>query len=152
MKKSFLMTLALIISSTTFAGQVVTSFDKENNCDLYRVLSRDDNGNQEKPKADEQLFSTRETYGFSFRDMEIDFDKREVSIQPIMNIVLGINRPLTETKVVIAEDNKNITYLINQLNRSVLLFEKVCISKDGHVVYATMPEDQSSSVTIKSQK
>ena len=68
MKKSFLMTLALIISSTTFAGQVVTSFDKENNCDLYRVLSRDDNGNQEKPTDDERLFSSRETYGLSFKN------------------------------------------------------------------------------------
>ena len=152
MKKSLVLTFALLISATAFAGQVVKRFDKENNCDLYRVLSRDDNGNQEKPADDERLFSARETYGLSFRDMEVDFDNRIVKVQPIMNIVLGINRPLTETKVAISENNKDFTYLINQLNRSVLLFQKVCISKEGFVEYAKMLEDKPSSLKNKKQK
>ena len=152
MKKLLLLICVLLLTSTSFAGQVVTRFDKENNCDLYRVLSRDDNGNQEKPTDDERLFSSRETYGLSFRDMEVDFDNRLVKVQPIMNIVLGINRPLTESKVAIAENNKEFTYLINQLNRNVLLFQKVCISKDGLVEYAKMLEDKPSSLKNKKQK
>jgi hypothetical protein len=76
----------------------------------------------------------------SFRDMEVNFETREVMVQPIMNIVLGFNRPLTETKLAIAEGNKDFTYLINQLNRNVLLFEKVCITRDGKIEYAKMPE------------
>ena len=132
-----------LITTSAFAA-VVKGYDAEKSCDLYRVPSTDSNG-KIIINAGEVVISTREAYGLSFRDMEVNFDTREVLVQPTINIILGFNRPLIEGKGIIAEDNADFKYLINQLNRNLLLFDKMCIA-GNKIIYAKMRSDEPTPV------
>jgi hypothetical protein len=141
MKKTLILGLVALISTASFAA-VVKTRDADTGCTLYKVVPADDNG-KVKVKAGEVVVSIKDAYGLSFQDMEINFDSREVLVQPTINIVLGLNRPLIGKKAIISADNKDFTYLINQLNRKVNLFEKVCITSDNKIAYAKMFEQQA---------
>ena len=142
MKKTLVLGLVALLSTSSFAA-VVKTRDAEADCTLYKVVQADDNG-KVKVKAGEVVVSIKDAYGLSFQDMEINFDTREVLVQPTINIIMGFNRPLTEKKSVISSENPDFTYLINQLNRKVNLFEKVCITSDNKIAYAKMFEQQES--------
>ena len=143
MKKTVLLTFLISLITTTAWSAVVKGYDAEKACDLYRIAKTDAN-NKVIINAGEVLLTAREAYGLSFRDMEINFNNREVLVQPTINIVLGFNRPLLNEKVAIEESNPDFTNLINQLNRHVMLFEKMCIG-NGKVVYAKMYENKPDS-------
>lgn len=140
MKATLLLgTLLTLFATSTFAS-VVKGYDKESGCDLYRVIQKDATGKiKNKQKSGEVIIYAKEVYGLSFQEMEINFDNREVLIQPTMNVILGINRPLTSAKVVLSSEREDFNFLINQLNRKVSLFEKICIN-DGKIVYAKVFE------------
>jgi hypothetical protein len=148
MKTTIALTLLLssFISTATFAT-VVKSYDADKSCDLYKVIKPDSNG-RITIKPGEEVLTKREAYGFSFREMEVNFNNREVLVQPMINIVLGLNRALTSDKVAIAENNPEFTGLINQLNRHILLFEKICIS-NGKITYAKNYEEQPAPESNK---
>lgn len=131
--KKLLIALALV-STTSFAA-VVKSTDSVNQCSLYQVIPNDENGGYTMSEG-QILVSPRSIYGLAFESMEVDFDQRKVMVQPMMNIVLGINKPLLPFKVSIHEQNPNFNFLINQLNRKIYAFEKVCIDNKNEVIYA----------------
>ncbi|MGZ3789469.1 MAG: hypothetical protein ACXVLQ_13150 [Bacteriovorax sp.] len=138
MKQTLLFCFMTLFTSNAFSA-VVQSHDKENSCTLYKVVSGDSNG-KVALRSGEVIINSKEAYGLSFQDMEVNFDGHEVMIQPMINIVLGFNRPLTAGKVSIPEEHPEFQFLINQLNRKVSFFEKICISSDNKVVYAKILE------------
>lgn len=135
------LSLILLILSSTFAsfGAVVVSSDAKNGCVVYRVTS------EEKPRlAKEAVVEPRNLYGLTFKDMQIDFDTKSVSLEVTKRIVLAFDRPLLEGRVHIRAENPNFNFLVNQLNRDLFTFDKVCITPQNELIWATM--------TVPSQK
>ncbi len=128
-----LLVMGLLTLSTSAFSSVVKSYDAKKGCTLYRVIHSD---TKEKIKSSEKTYLDKEVYGFTFENMEVDFDGREVKVDPMINVVLGLNQSLRTSKSAIAEDNPNFSFLVNQLNRKLILLEKVCISDDNKIVYA----------------
>lgn len=136
-KSLIIMVVASFLSSSLYAS-VVKGLDTQNSCDLYRVIKPD---TILKKTTNEEVIFAKEVYGLSIQDLEINFDNREVSVQPKINVLLGLNRNLTEDKMIISSNHENFNFLINQINRKIYLFEKICI-KDGKLVYASgFPEE-----------
>ena len=147
--KKLLVLSCILLSTTSAFASVAKSYDAEQGCDLYRAVQSDENGKPGKLNTNETIFINREVYGMAFESMEVNFDNREVLVQPMANIILGFNKPLTAKKTAIAEDNKDFNFLINQLNRKISLFEKVCITRDGKIAYAKMFPDTTQTPTKK---
>ncbi|MBC7537745.1 MAG: hypothetical protein H7281_02925 [Bacteriovorax sp.] len=145
MKTALLLSLLATLITSKVQASVVKGFDAEKSCVLYRVLpAPTDSKVKVKLKTGEVIVYDKDAYGLSFQDMEVNFDNREVLIQPTINIVLGFNRPLIQGKAIIEAENPDFNFLINQLNRKLYVFEKVCIA-DGKIIYAKMFEDKPES-------
>ena len=142
MKKTIITFLALTFCSASFAA-IVKSKDDINNCTLFQVIQPDENGNIQTAENQSVVFSN-DTYGMSFQDMEINFEKREVLVQPMVNIILGLNKQLIGSKAIISAKNDQFNFLINQLNRKILVFEKICIAKNNEIIYANYFDDQEN--------
>lgn len=133
-----ILVMGLFVISTSAFSAVYKSHDSKNSCDLYRA-----GAGEEGPRADEELVSSKNVYGFSFTNLEIDFKNREASVQIIKNVVLGINTNLLSTRSVIPANHPDFTSLINRVNRKAFLLEKVCVSSDDKIVYATQLEQEN---------
>jgi hypothetical protein len=142
MKKIFVLMLIATFTQTAQTA-VVKKRDSEQNCTLFKVISADTNG-QLKISEDEVIINQKDAYGISLTDMEIDFSNREVRVQPQINVILGMNRPLLDRKAVISAENTEFNFLINQLNRKIFLFEQICISDKNEIEYAKMFETPTS--------
>lgn len=133
MKKSLkailgLMFLSLILAGTVKAA-VVVSYDQDKKCQNFRVTS------EEKPiKQTEVIVIGKEVYGFSTQNQEIDFEQKEVKVDVMALVVLGLNKKVTATKVSINENHPDFSIFINQLNRKIFLLEEICISKKSEVI------------------
>lgn len=130
--------LMALLTQASFAA-TIKKRDQDHGCTLYKVVSPDANGNL-KLSQGEVIVNQRDAYGLSITDMEIDFNNREVKVQPQINVVFGINRNLTDKKAMITADNPEFNFLINQLNRKAYLFEQICISDKNEIEYAKMFE------------
>jgi hypothetical protein len=149
MKLSSFLLFAFIFTSAQAA--IVKSYDHLNQCTLYQVVPSDEEGRVILQRGQRMHFP-KNVYGMSFRELQVDFDSRKVTVTPVMNIVFGFNRPLVKNRANISEGNPNFNFLINQLNRSLSLFEKMCISSSSEVVYANFyePKDpKPSSNTLR---
>jgi hypothetical protein len=93
-------------------------------------------GSEEVPQAKEVIVSTKKVYGFSFADLDINFEDRKANVQVIINVAMGFNKPLLEDKSSISADRADFTSMINRLNRKMNLLENICISSDNKIVYA----------------
>lgn len=144
MKKSLLLLAWVTLFTSSAFASVVKGYDEEKTCELYRIAQADSDG-KIKLEPNEVIVSSKEVYGFSFQSMEIDFDSREVLVQVTMNIVMGINRPLLGNKTILSSDHQDFNFLVNQLNRKVSLFEKVCIN-DNKIIYAKQFEPKSEAI------
>lgn len=142
MKKIFVLMLIAAFAQATQAA-IVKKRDSEQNCTLFKVISADANGKL-KISEDEVIINQKDAYGLSLTDMEIDFSNREVRVQPQINVILGMNRSLLNSKVVISAENPEFNFLINQLNRKIFLFEQICISDKNEIEYARMFETTTS--------
>lgn len=136
----------LLISTTPAHAFIAKSYDENEACDLFRVVRSDENGIPGKMEINETLYLKNEVFGLSFKDMEIDFEKRLVKVQPVAVVILGYNIPLTFEKVAIMETNNDFNFLINQINRKLFVFEKVCINRHNQISYARMFETQKTEV------
>jgi hypothetical protein len=126
--------LCFTLSSVGFTA-VVKSLDIAQSCTIYRVST------PETPIANnEVLVSDRDVYGLTLTNMEINFEAKQVLVDPIMVVVLGLNRSLLNQKVFISNENPDFDFLINQLNRKLFVLEKMCISDNNELVYASMFE------------
>ncbi len=134
MKFALLAIFCLGVQSVAF-GAVARSSDRNNQCTLYQSIVADENG-EVILRPDQTLVSSKRVYGLSFIDMEVDFVRQEVRVQPMMNVVLGFNKVLVPAKASIKRGNKEFSFLINQLNRKISLFEMICISASNEIVYA----------------
>ncbi len=142
MKKTLtLLGLFIILSNSAFSA-VIKSMDADNSCTLYKVVAPDSDG-KVKLKEGEVMVEGRDTYGLTFKEMEIDFDKREVLVQPMMSIIFGFDRPLIPAKASISESHPDFNFLINHLNRKIYIFDRVCITDDNKISYAKEPEPSS---------
>jgi hypothetical protein len=143
--KTVLLLSLLATLITSASASVVKGFDAEKSCVLYKVLpAPTDSKVKVKLKAGEVIIYDKDAYGLSFQEMEVNFDNREVLVQPTINIILGFNRPLINGKAIIEAENPDFNFLINQLNRKLYVFEKICIA-DGKIIYAKMFEDKPES-------
>lgn len=143
MKKVFALTLLASLFICSAQAAVVLGYDSGKGCDLYRAVQADANG-KVILGSNETIVSSKEVYGLSLQDMEINFESREVLVTPMINVVMGFNRPLIKAKAIIPADHKDFSFLINQLNRKINLFEKICINND-RIVYAKMFEQKTQS-------
>jgi hypothetical protein len=139
-------TILIAASISTFLlstghAAVVKNRDSEESCTLYRVINSDSSG-KINLNNDEVIVDAKDAYGLTFQDMEVNFDTREVLVQPMINIILGFNRPLTTSKAVIPSTHPDFNFLINQVNRKLFVFEKVCITDDNKIAYATLFENK----------
>jgi hypothetical protein len=126
--------LCLTFSSIGFSA-IVKSLDVDQSCTIYRVSTA------ETPIANnEVIVSDREVYGLTLTNMEINFETKQVLVDPTMVVVLGLNRSLLNQKVFISNENPDFNFLINQLNRKLFVLEKMCISDNNELVYASMFE------------
>lgn len=138
MKKIIVVMLVAVFAQAGHAA-VTKKRDSANNCTLYKVVTPDAQG-KIKLSEGEVIINQKDAYGLSIIDMEIDFNNREVKVQPQINVVLGMNRNLTNGKAVISAENSEFNFLINQLNRKVMLFEQMCITDSNEIEYAKMFE------------
>lgn len=130
--------LTTLFVSNSFA-MIVKSVDRVNGCDLYRVTKTED---ASEVRSNESVYSKKVVYGIKIENMDIDFRNEEVSVTPIIQVVLGLDKPLKE-RVVISGQNKKFKELVNQLNKSLTVFESVCISSDNRLVHAKVRVTES---------
>lgn len=135
MARALFILSALLLSSHSF-GAMVTAHDSERGCTLYQAVKENEDG-QVVLEAGQRLLSSKRVYGLSFLDLEIDFDKHEARVQTMMNVILGLNRMLIPQKTIIRADHPEFTQLINQVNRRIALFEKICVTSENELVYAS---------------
>lgn len=137
--KILIAALTALFVSNSFA-MIVKSVDRVNGCDLYRVTKTEESS---EIRNNESVYSKKVVYGIKIEDMDIDFANEEVSVTPIIQVVLGLDKPLVN-RVVIEKSNKNFKALTNQLNKSLTVFENVCISSDNRLVHAKIRVTESS--------
>jgi len=137
MKFLFASLVTLLVSNSY--AMVLKSVDRVNGCDLYRVTNTEE---QSEIRRNEVVYSKKPVYGIKIENMDIDFQNEEVSVTPIIQVVLGFDKPLVE-RVVIEKSNKNFKFLTNQLNKSLTVFENVCISADNRLVHAKIRVTES---------
>lgn len=137
--KILIAALATLFVTNSFA-LVVKSYDRTNGCDLYRVTKTEEST---EVRSNEVIYLKKPVYGIKIEDMDIDFRNEEVTVTPIVQVVLGFDRPLVK-KVTISGSNSKFKELTNQLNKSLTVFESVCISADNHLVHAKVRETESS--------
>lgn len=130
-----ILVMGLLTLSTSAFSSVVKSYDSKKGCNLYSVVS----DTKKAKQAGETVVYDKAVYGLAIEDMDVDFDNREVTVQVVMNIVMGINRNIG-TKSIIEESNPQFKMLVNQVNRKISMFEKVCISQDARLIYAKIME------------
>jgi len=136
MKIALTLFFALTISAQ---AKVVSMKDHDNKCTLYRVTT------EETPALDEEAIITdKDAYGFTFQDMDVSFKNNTVTVQPMINVVLGFNRALTNDKAIIKASNPEFKFLVNQLNRKIYALEKVCINSKNEIIYAKQFESTQS--------
>ena len=130
MKKILIGFLMSAFIFQTASASVVKSFDQDKKCTLFRATS------DETPiTSAEEVVLERDVYGISFVDMDIDFNAKKALVTPVALVVLGLNKSITANKVFISPKNSDFKHLVNQLNRKLLVFEKLCISKENEVIY-----------------
>jgi hypothetical protein len=127
------LTIIFILFSTTTFSAVVKKSDRKNGCILYRIIEKDSIIQKQK---DEVIVSDKSVYGISLTNLDIDFATKEVTVDVILNVVLGLNKPLLNSRSTIHSQNPNFNILINQLNRKLYVFEKICITKSNEIIYA----------------
>jgi hypothetical protein len=136
----FLTLICFTLGSSAYAA-IVKSYDNENGCDLYKVIPNVPKV-KIKLKTGEILIYEKEVYGISLENMDINFDDREVHVQAMISIVFGLNRPMLPKKVTLFPEHPQFNYLLNHFNKTLSLFEKVCIG-DNKIVYARMFEPKN---------
>lgn len=130
--KTILFLSALFVSLLGQA-QIVKSLDTAKSCTLYRLVTQD------KPMlASEQMAYDYSVYGMSIRNLEVDFNKKIVTVDAFANLVLAIDRPFIPGRIQILPSNPDFKFLINQLNRKFILFDALCISAKSELVYAVL--------------
>ena len=137
MKILFAALVTLFVSNSY--AMILKSVDRVNGCDLYRVSKTEE---QSEVRNNESIYSKKVVYGIKIENMDIDFANEEVTVTPIIQVVLGLDKPLVN-KVVIEKSNKNFKALTNQLNKSLTVFESVCISSDNRLVHAKVRVTES---------
>lgn len=136
--KILLAALVTLFVSNSYA-LILKSSDRVNGCDLYRVSKTEESS---EVRRGESIYSKKVVYGIKIENMDIDFQHEEVSVTPIIQVVLGFDKPLVE-RVVIEKSNPNFKHLTNQLNKSLTVFESVCISSDNRLVHAKVRVTES---------
>lgn len=137
-----LLVMGLLSLTTSAFSAVVKSYDADHACTLYRVTT-EEAGTKVKLNANENIVFAKAVYGLTFQNMEINFDNRDVKVQIVMNVVMGLNKPLVTPKSTISTDNAEFTTLVNHLNRKLNSLEKVCISTDNKIVFAKQFENNN---------
>lgn len=123
----------IALTSVVTNAKVVKSFDAVNSCDLYRATKTEA---PEEVREDEVILLNRAVYGISIIDMDIDFRNEEVCFVPMINIVVGFDRPLVENRIILPASNKDFKTLINQVNKKLISFNELCLNSENKIVYA----------------
>lgn len=135
----FLGLAALMLFSLSSFASIVKSADTENQCTLYRS-TKDETGDD--IRRNEKIVIKKPTYGMSIIDLKIDFENQQVTVMPFVHVALGLDRQLNGKRAIIDRSNKNFDFLVNQINRKVFFFEKICIDREDKLIYATMPASE----------
>lgn len=132
-----ILVMGLFVVSTSAFSAIFKSYDSKESCDLYRVAS-----SEEVPQTNEVIVSSKKAYGFSFSDLDINFEDRKANVQIIINVAMGFNTPLLKLKSSISADRADFTSMINRVNRKMNLLENICVSSENKIVYANPFADQ----------
>lgn len=133
--------IALVALTFSFEGKsdVITQYDQAKNCTWYKVVNRVTNSDgdivlERDLLPGEESISKKSLYGFGLKDLEVNFDARNVSFNVEQKIILGLNRNLTSSKVTLESDHPKFDQIINELNYDILLLDGVCLSQNGEFI------------------
>ena len=118
-KLAGLMALVTLTFGANFArSEVVKEIDHAKSCTWYKRINHVRNSAGEyvlerEIKPSEEVISKKDLYGFGLKDLEIDFDAREVKLNIDQKIIMGLNRNLTSSKVTLSADHPNFKTIIN---------------------------------------
>lgn len=138
--KKIMILVALCLGGTNIShSMVVENYDSKNNCTLTSKIEKDKNSKGEyvyvrAVKASESVVNTKQIYGFSLRNLKINFSRRYVTADLKTHVILGFDKYKT---IKIDEDNKRLNSLINYLNNTVTLWDSVCVDSNNFLIYAT---------------
>ncbi len=136
MKKLMCSVLLFMFSQAAFAD-IVVSQDVEKKCQIHRATS------VEMPaQPGETSIDGRESYGFTLKNLVVDFEQKQVYVEVINRIIFGFDRTLTGKPVVIKASNPDFQALINHLNFSIQVFDQVCLTESNELVYAIPTRNQ----------
>lgn len=135
--------LLAFIASVNANALITRQYDQSRDCELYSVLAKVRNGNgdyvlEREVRANETVVDDRGHYGLESTNLSIDFDQRKASFEIISQVVFGFNQNLLETEgtqVSISAENPQFDQAINQVNRKLFSFSKVCLSQNNQVIY-----------------
>lgn len=138
-KVAGLIALVALTFGSNVRSEVVKEMDHSKSCTRYKRINhvRNSNGDyvlEREVKPTEEVVSKKDIYGFGLKDLEIDFDNREVSLNIDQKIIMGFNRNLTKKKVKLAAEHPRFKEIINELNYDVLLLDEVCINSSGELI------------------
>lgn len=134
--KTLLLLLTLVVSPAFSA--IVTSLNADKSCTIYRVTS------EKSPATTEEVeYDSRELYGFSLINLKVNFIKQTATVDIEKKVVLGFDRNLNSHPVMIQASNPQFEFLTNQLNRTLHLFEKICLTDSNELLWATFFPESS---------
>jgi len=130
---------ALMFSASSHAT-LVASYDVANKCNIYRVKAED------MPFiGPEVVVVNRNVYGLSLENMDVDFDNRRVTVDAIVSIPFWFDRSVVSGRVWISPENPQFKFLLNQLNRKIVQFERMCITTKNELIYARHLNEQAEN-------
>lgn len=132
-----------LIASLNAHSMITRQYDRASDCELYSVVNKERNSNgdyvlERQLKASETVVDDRTHYGLETKNLSIDFDQRKASFEIISQVAFGFNKNLLESdgaQVSISADNAQFGQAINQVNRKLFSFSKVCLDQNNEVIY-----------------
>jgi len=129
MKKSFCFLLVATLTQTA-AASIVSTWDAQNNCQIYRATSAD-----LPQQTGEIMVDNRNFYGFTLKNLAINFDQKTAQMDVIKRIFFGFDRSLLEGPVTIHASNPDFQKTINRLNNSISVLNQVCVTQQNELIW-----------------
>lgn len=137
MKVIFCLLVSAFLLTSAANAAVVKSFDQSNDCTRFSLRHAKSSKDAIKLNSGESIHLKGTIYGFTFKDPQVDFDNRQVSVRAEI-LKHGFNKDLKK-KVFLSDDKVDVNSALKQVNRKVLTMDEVCINHDGELIDFKLP-------------
>jgi hypothetical protein len=131
--------LSILILGFQAQALVTKGTDRVAKCTSYQVIeagtAETDDLISRIIKEGGEVASEKSTYGLSFKNLRIDFEKRQVKVDVMQRVVMGFNKVLIRD-LVISADNQDLERQVNKLNYDMTLMREVCVGPNKELVRA----------------